>query len=106
LQWLIARGKVRKDVLAALGGISQEKFEIPADILRAIQSNEQAWRNFQHYSGSYQRIRVAFVDGARKRPLEFQKRLRHLIRKTEKNKQWAIQKDDQMTWYERVPIYS
>jgi uncharacterized protein YdeI (YjbR/CyaY-like superfamily) len=90
LQWLIARGKVRKDVLATLGGISQEKLEIPADILRALKANEQAWRNFQRYSGSYQRIRVAFVDGARKRPVEFQKRLRHLIRMTEQNKQFGF----------------
>ena len=90
LLWLIARGKVRKDVLATLGGISQEKLEIPADILRALKANEQAWRNFQRYSGSYQRIRVVFVDGARKRPVEFQKRLRHLIRMTEQNKQFGF----------------
>jgi uncharacterized protein YdeI (YjbR/CyaY-like superfamily) len=89
LQWLIARHKVVKDVLATLGDISAEAFEIPADILRDLQANEQAWQNFQHYSGSYQRIRVAFVDGARKRPAEFQKRLKHLVRMTEQNKQFG-----------------
>jgi uncharacterized protein YdeI (YjbR/CyaY-like superfamily) len=89
LRWLMARGKVMTDVLATMGGISAEEFEIPADILHTLQANEQAWQNFQQYSGSYQRIRVAFVDAARKRPAEFQKRLKHFIRMTEQNKQFG-----------------
>ncbi|MCX6562871.1 MAG: YdeI/OmpD-associated family protein [Candidatus Aminicenantes bacterium] len=90
LQWLMARGKVMKDVLTTLGDISAEQYQFPPDILNdALQANEQAWRNFQQYSGSYQRIRVALIDVARKRPAEFQKRLRHLIRMTEQNKQFG-----------------
>ena len=77
------------DVLATLGDISAEEFEIPADILQTLQANEQAWQNFQRYSGSYQRILVAFVDAARKRPAEFQKRLKHFIQMTEQNKQFG-----------------
>ena len=68
LGWLIAQHKVRKDVLATLDQISLEQFEAPADILKALKANEQVWRNFQQYSESYQRIRIGFVDGARKRP--------------------------------------
>jgi uncharacterized protein YdeI (YjbR/CyaY-like superfamily) len=90
LRWLIARHKVRKDVLATLDQISLKKFEIPADILKALKANEQAWRTFQQYSESYQRIRIGFVDGARKRPMEFQKRLNYLIRMTERNKQFGF----------------
>ena len=89
LRWLMARGKVMTDVLATLGDISAEEFEIPADILQTLQANEQAWQNFQRYSGSYQRILVAFVDAARKRPAEFQKRLKHFIQMTEQNKQFG-----------------
>lgn len=89
LHWLIAQGKVMPDVLETLGDISVEDFEIPSDILQALQANEQAWRNFSQYSGSYQRIRIAFVDTARKRPVEFQKRLKHLIWMSEKNKQFG-----------------
>jgi len=90
LQGLIARGKVMKDVLTTLEDISAEQYQFPPDILYdALQANEQAWQNFQRYSGSYQRIRVAFIDVARKRPAEFQTRLRHFIRMTEQNKQFG-----------------
>ncbi len=89
LWWLMARDRVMPEVLAALGDICTEEFEIPADILQALQANEQAWQNFQRFSGSYQRIRVAYVDTARERPTEFEKRLNHLVRMTEQNKQFG-----------------
>jgi uncharacterized protein YdeI (YjbR/CyaY-like superfamily) len=89
LRWLMARGLVMPDLLATLDGISTEEFEIPADIYQALRASEQAWHNFQRYSGSYQRIRVAYVDSARDRPGEFEKRLRHLVRMTEQNKQFG-----------------
>jgi uncharacterized protein YdeI (YjbR/CyaY-like superfamily) len=89
LRRLMARGKVAKDVRACLGDILTEDFEIPADILAMLKANDQAWRNFQRYSGSYQRIRVGFIDAARKRPAEFQKRLKYFIRMTEQNKQYG-----------------
>ena len=85
----MARGLVMPDLLATLDGISTEEFEIPADIFQALRAREQAWHNFQRYSGSYQRIRVAYVDSARDRPGEFEKRLRHLVRMTEQNKQFG-----------------
>lgn len=90
LRKLIADGKVMKDVLAALGDLADEKFEIPTDILKAIQANKEAWGNFQNFSDSYVRIRIAFIDGARKRPEEFQKRLNYFIKMTEKNKQFGF----------------
>jgi len=54
-----------------------------------LKANDQAWRNFQRYSGSYQRIRVGSIDAARKRPAEFQKRLKYFIRMTKQNKQYG-----------------
>ena len=90
LRWLMARGKVMKDVLATLADLAEEEFKTPADISKTLRANEQTWRNFQRYSGSYRRIRVAFVDSARKRPAEFQKRLKHFIRMTERNKQFGF----------------
>ncbi len=89
LRWLIAHGKVMPDVLESLGDISGEDFEIPDDILQALQANDQTWQNFSRYSGAYQRIRVAFVDAGRRRPGEFQKRLNHLIRMTAQNRQFG-----------------
>ena len=89
LRRMIGEGKVAPDVLEKLGGLDLDSFELPPDILLALQANEAAWRNFQGYSGPYQRIRVAFVDAARSRPEEFEKRLRHFIRMTERNRRFG-----------------
>jgi len=79
-----------KDILATLGNMSSEQFEIPKDILEAIKDSKEAWNNFQGFSETYKRIRIAFIDGARNRPEEFQKRLNYFIRMTEKNKQFGF----------------
>lgn len=90
LRRLIDRGKVMPDVLATLGNTLEEPFVFPPDIKAALQTNELAWTNFQSYSGAYRRIRVAYVDTARKRPEEFTKRLQHLIKMTEQGKQFGF----------------
>ncbi len=89
LRKLVKLGKVAPDVLATLGDMLEEEFVIPPDILEALQANPRAWENLQRYSEAYQRIRIAFVDSARHRPQEFQKRLKHLIRMTEQGKQFG-----------------
>ena len=86
LERLIAEGKVTKDVLVTLSDLSSKQFEFPKDILGAIKDNKEAWENFQNFSETYKRIRIAFIDGARHRPQEFQKRLNYFIKMTEKNK--------------------
>lgn len=86
LRTLVAQKKVIKEVAATLDDVLNAEFVIPADILKAIQANMPAWQNFQTFSDSYVRIRIAFIEGARKRPEEFKKRLRHFIEMTEKNK--------------------
>ena len=62
----------------------------PKDILAAIKVDKEAWKNFQEFSETYRRIRIAFIDGARNRPKEFQKRLNYFIKMTEKNKQFGF----------------
>jgi len=94
LRKLIEQGKVMPEVLASLGDVGLEEFEVPADIMAAIRANEQAWENFQTYSGSYQRIRIAYIAGARNRPEDYEKRLRHLIRMTEQDKQFGFGIED------------
>jgi uncharacterized protein YdeI (YjbR/CyaY-like superfamily) len=87
---LLAAKKVVKDVREGLGDILEEKFVMPKDILRAIKANKTAWANFRSFSQSYKRIRAAFIDGARNRPQEFQKRLIYFIKMTEKNKKFGF----------------
>ena len=89
LRTLVAKKKVIKEIAEGLKDILDEEFVIPADILKALKGNKKAWSHFQRFSDSYKRIRVAFIDGARKRPAEFKKRLRYFIEMTEKNKMFG-----------------
>ncbi|MEW6401636.1 MAG: YdeI/OmpD-associated family protein [Chloroflexota bacterium] len=86
LRSLVAKKRVIKEVAQSVKDVLAEEFKIPSDILKANKANQQAWKNFQKFSDSYQRIRIAYIDGARKRPEEFKKRLRHFIEMTEQNK--------------------
>ncbi len=90
LRYLVAKKKVMKEVVDSLGDILNEEFVVPPDILKAIKANKQAWENFQKFSDSYKRIRIAFIHGARHRPEEFKKRLRHFIEMTGKNKMFGF----------------
>jgi len=90
LRTLVEKGKVRKDILQSLGNVLTEKFKVSPDILKAIKANKEAWKHFQKFSEAYKRIRIAFIDGARKRPAEFEKRLRYFIKMTEKNKMFGF----------------
>lgn len=90
LRELVACKKVIKEVVEALGDMLEEEFQFPSDILEALQASPLAWENFQRFPEGYKRIRVAFIDGARKRPAEFQKRLRYFIAMTEKNKMFGF----------------
>lgn len=90
LRFLVAEGKVTQEVLDSLPDLSEEAFEIPSDILEAVKANPKAWAHFQKFSQPYVRIRVAFIDGARDRPEEFNKRLAHFVRMTEQNKQYGF----------------
>ena len=90
LREMVNQGKVVDEVLAVQGNLAEEQFKIPPDILKAIKSNKEAWKNFQTFSQPYIRIRIAFIDGARNRPQEFAKRLGYFIEMTEKNKQFGF----------------
>ena len=90
LRYLVEKKMVIKEVLETLGDLLNEEFVIPPDILKAIKANKNAWKNFQAFSDSYVRIRVAFIDGARNRPEEFKKRLQHFIEMSEQNKSFGF----------------
>jgi uncharacterized protein YdeI (YjbR/CyaY-like superfamily) len=85
-------GKMTKAGLAKINGGLNEKFAIPKDILKAIKQDLLAWKNFKKFPLSYKRIRIGFIEGARKRPVEFQKRLLYFVRMTRKNKQFGMVK--------------
>jgi uncharacterized protein YdeI (YjbR/CyaY-like superfamily) len=90
LRALVRRRRVMRDVLPTIPDLSEAEFQIPADILRAIRANRKAWKNFRVFSPAYVRIRIAYIDGARRRPAEFHKRLAHFVRETEANRQFGF----------------
>ena len=90
LRNLIAAGKVMEDVAAALGDIGLDTFEIAPDILQAIKTNTDAWDHFQKFPDQYKRIRIGFIEGARKRPEEFKKRLTYFVSMTAQGKQFGF----------------
>ena len=58
----------------------------PDDIVDAIKADVVAWENYAKLSEPYKRIRIAYIDAARKRPDEFKKRLESFINKTRSGK--------------------
>ncbi len=90
LRFLLQKKKVIKEVRDTLGDLAGDKFIIPKDILAEIKSNKEAWKYFQKFSDAYKRIRIGFIEGARKRPAEFKKRLAYFVKMTAKNKQFGF----------------
>ena len=89
LRKLIAADRVLPDVAASVHEMLAEPFVYPPDILAALQANKQVWTHFQSYPLPYRRIRIAFVEAARTRPEEFEKRLQHFLKMTAQNKQYG-----------------
>ena len=81
-----ALGMIHPKIRETVKEIISVPFVFPEDILDAIRQDGMAWENFTAFTEPYKRIRVAYIDAARKRPAEFRKRLDHFIRKTHENK--------------------
>jgi len=90
LRYLADNHLLQPEIEVSVRGIIEKPFIFPVDILSAIRSNKMAWLNYLEFSPSYRRIRIAFIEGARNRPLEFQKRLNHFIKMTEKGKTYGF----------------
>ena len=56
------------------------------DIIEKLKEDKTIWENYLHFSDAYKRIRIAYIEAARKRPEEFEKRLNNFINKTKENK--------------------
>lgn len=86
LKWLAGHNMIHPAILSRVQLVLEEKFHFPPDIINEIRQDKEAWENYQHFSESYKRIRIAYIDSARKRPEEFRKRLSNFIGKTRENK--------------------
>ena len=79
-------GLIHPKIRASVEEILRAPFVFPPDILDAIRRDPAAWSNYQTFPEPYKRIRVAYINAARKRPEEFEKRLANFIKKTRENK--------------------
>jgi len=83
---LDSQGLIHPKIRKSVEGVIKAPFIFPDDIIEAIKRDGTAWQNFNGFSEPYKRIRVAYIDAARKRPDEFKKRLVNFIAKTRENK--------------------
>ena len=86
LMWLDARGLIHPKIRESVKDILSAPFVFPEDILAALRADRTVWDNYVSFAEPYKRIRVAYIDAARKRPAEFEKRLSNFIQKTRENK--------------------
>ncbi len=86
LIWLDKHDRIHPSVRESVREVIREPFVFPTDIIATLKQDETVWKNYQTFSDPYKRIRVAYIDAARKRPEEFRKRLNSFIEKTRAGK--------------------
>ena len=86
LKWLDEQGMIHPKIRESVLSIIQAPFIFPKDIMEEIEKDEEVLKNYNAFTDSYKRIRIAYIDAARKRPEEFQKRLNNFVEKTRQNK--------------------
>ncbi len=79
-------GLIHPKIRPSVEDVINKPFVFPEDIIDAIRSDSAAWENYQTFTEPYKRIRVAYIDAARKRPEEFKRRLENFIKKTREGK--------------------
>ena len=86
IKLVLDEGRVHPSLEKSLREIVSREFVLPEDILDEIRNDEAAWKFFQGLSDAYKRIRLAYIDGARERPEEFERRMKNFLEKTRQNK--------------------
>ncbi|MFT4071619.1 MAG: YdeI/OmpD-associated family protein [Dysgonamonadaceae bacterium] len=86
LQWLLENKMIHPRLEDKIRNVLAAPFVFPNDIMERLKEDENVWKNYQLFSDAYKRIRIAYIDAARMRPDEFQKRLTNFINKTKENR--------------------
>jgi uncharacterized protein YdeI (YjbR/CyaY-like superfamily) len=82
---LVKKKLVHPEILPGVKEVLKKGFSPPAGIIRELKKDKTVWKNFRQFPEGYRRLRLAYIDGAKKRPEEYKKRLRNFIEKTKKN---------------------
>ena len=86
LKWLFSNDLIHKSIKDDILKTIQQEFVFPEDITKQLKSDSAVWENYQNFSEPYKRIRIAYIDSSRKKPEEFNKRLKNFMDKTKENK--------------------
>jgi len=86
LKWLSENNLIHSSLVKTVQEIISKEYVFPNDILDEIKKDKAVWNNYIKFSEPYKRIRIAYIESARKRPEEFTKRLTNFIEKTRNNK--------------------
>jgi uncharacterized protein YdeI (YjbR/CyaY-like superfamily) len=86
----IIKHHFEEDVKSKNTNFAFKEFKIPTDILDELKADPIVWHNFEQFPDHYKIIRTGWIDGARKRPEEFKKRLKYFINMTRKNKMYGL----------------
>lgn len=86
LGWLLENKRIHPALEDRIRDVLSDPFVFPTDIIDRLKEDETVWKNYQQFSDAYKRIRIAYIEAARKRPEEFEKRLNSFINKTRENK--------------------
>lgn len=86
---LVSQGLMTEAGMSKVRHLMDERFSIPADITMALRSDPEVWSNFQRFPESYKKIRIGWIETARKRPEVFKTRLDYFMKMTGINKMYG-----------------
>lgn len=86
LKWLLEHEMIHPKFEDKIRKVLSAPFIFPTDIIDRLKEDKTTWKNYQCFSDTYKRIRIAYIEAARKRPEEFEKRLNNFINKTKDNR--------------------
>jgi uncharacterized protein YdeI (YjbR/CyaY-like superfamily) len=89
LKWLLEHKMIHPEFEDKIRRILSVPFIFPDDIMGRLKDDKGVWENYQRFSDAYKRIRIAYIEAARGRTAEFEKRLNNFINKTRENKMIA-----------------
>jgi uncharacterized protein YdeI (YjbR/CyaY-like superfamily) len=95
---LIAAKKMTKAGLASIAHVfdatmdhvEKRKWQLPADIAKALKRDPAVWKNFQKFTQAYKEIRIGWIVAARHRREAFEQRLRYFVKMTKQGKRFGM----------------
>ena len=86
LKWLLENKMMHPQFEDRARDVLSVPFMFPSDVIERLKEDKAVWRNYRQFSEAYRRIRIAYIEAARERQEEFEKRLKNFMGKTREGK--------------------